>query len=639
MLTYMRKKAQSWMIKVLFGIIIIVFIFFYGYGQKSRRGTVIAEVNGTKITDTLFTSEYQKAFQSLARLYQNIYKDQFDDAMIDRVALRQRVLNDLIDETLMVQEAEKLSLSLSPEELQAAVHSNPLFQVDGKFNQQRFMATLRANQVDVDEFEEMHRRQSLIGKLTDLISLGGAEVSDPEVLDAYTLENEKINFQFARFNPTAYEKSVTVNDQELEAYFSENSALFELPPKVQVQYLVFATDDYLKTIEVSPEEIRGEYEYNREEFRVPKSVMVSHILITVEEDSGEEGLEKARKKAEQILDEATEGEDFGALAKEHSKDRSSAEKGGSIGWVREDETAPEHIQVAFSLEKGEIGPLIESDDGFHIVKVTDIREERVKPLEEVEEKIRSELATAKSRQLAEDECEEAFFAVFETKNLESYANQKGKVLRTTALFARNENLKEAGENLEFNNHAFSHEEGEVPPPLDINGTCYLMKVIKHEGPRIPALGEVKEKVRKEVLMEKAREKAKSNAEELLAGITAGISLSQAASERGLKLEETGLFERGNPYVPKVGPIQLFGKDIFSLSLESPLLKKVVSAGSVFFVLELKEEQKIDMEAFESQKEALRKRLYAEKKGQLIRQWLDSLKKNSEIKILEKSLSL
>ncbi len=166
-----------------------------------------------------------------------------------------------------------------------------------------------------------------------------------------------------------------------------------------------------------------------------------------------------------------------------------------------------------------------------------------------------------------------------------------------------------------------------------------MKVIKHERPRIPALGEVKEKVGKEVLMEKARDKAKSTAEELLAGVTAEISLSQAASARGLKLEETGLFARGNPYVPKVGPIQLFDKDVFSLSLENPLLNEVVSAGSVFFVLELKEEQKIDMEAFESQKEALRKRLYAEKKGQLIRQWLDSLKKNSEIKILEESLGL
>ena len=184
MLRLMRKKAQSWMIKVLFSIIIIVFVFFYGYGRKSARRSVIAEVNGTKITDGLFRSEYQKAYQNLVRLYQSIYRDQFDEGMIDRIGLRERVLNELIDETLLVQEAERLSIRVSPQELQAAVHSNPAFQVDGKFNEQRFMAVLEINQMSVDEFQEAEERNRLIAKVTDLISLGGVELSDQEIFDA-----------------------------------------------------------------------------------------------------------------------------------------------------------------------------------------------------------------------------------------------------------------------------------------------------------------------------------------------------------------------------------------------------------------------------------------------------------------------
>ncbi len=627
------------MIKVIFGVIIVVFVFFYGYRERTGRSTVIAEVNGTKITDALFRSEYQKAYQNLVQLYQNVYREQFDEAMIDRSALRERVLNGLIEEALITQEAERLSVRVSPEELQAAVRSNPLFQVGGKFSEQRFMAMLRANQVSVEEFEEIERQSQRMIKLTDMIGLGGAEVSDQEILDAYTLENEKINLRFVEFNPKAYEGSVTLEDQELEAYFGENSAFFEIPPRVQVQYLLFAPEDYLKTIEVSQEEIREEYEFNLEEYRIPKRINLSHILITAEGDKGEAALEEARERAEKILDRARKGEDFAALAKKYSKDTNSAEKGGSIGWVRKDENTPDYVDLAFSLEKGEIGPLFEGDDGFHIVKVTDIHEERVKPLEEVEVEIRSELARAKSLQMAEDESQEAFFAVFETKDLEGYAQKKGKDLKTTKLFARDERLKEVGENLEFNNQAFSQEEGEVPAPLEFQGRYYLMKVIKREKPRIPTLEEVEERVTEEVLKKKAMEKAKSAAEEFLAAIASGGSLSKTASARGMKVEETGLFERSSPFVPKVGPLQLFGKEIFSLSPQDPLLRKVVSPARGFLVLELKEEQKIDMEKFESEKEAYRGRLYAEKRGQIFRQWLDGLREKSEITILEESLRL
>jgi len=559
--------------------------------------------------------------------------------MIDRIGLRERVLNELIDETLLVQEAERLSIRVSPQELQAAVHSNPAFQVDGKFNEQRFMAVLEINQMSVDEFQEAEERNRLIAKVTDLISLGGVELSDQEIFDAYALENEKINLQFVRFNPTAYEKSVSVDESEMEAFYSEKSALFETPPRVQVQYLVFATGDFLEVVEISPDEIREEYEYSRDEYQVPKRVKVSHILVKAEGDNGEKATEEARKRAEQILEEAERGDDFAALARKHSEDPDSAKEGGSIGWVRKGENVPEFAEVAFSLEKGEIGPLIQSQDGFHIVKVDDVEEARVKGFEEVEGAIRAELAGVKSRQLAEEEAQEAFFSVYETKDLEIYAAQQGKPLKTTGLFSRNERIEEVGGNLEFNNQAFSLEEGEVLSPVEIGGRIYLIKVIKREDSRVPAFEDVKEEVREELVREKAMEKAEAAAEEMLKEIQAGKSLAEAAAARGLTLEETGLFERGSRFVPKVGPTQDLGKEVFLLSLDRALLEKVVSYGKVFFTMELKEEQKVGMEKFESEKERYRKRLYAEKKGQILQQWLKSLKKKAEIEIREENLRL
>jgi peptidyl-prolyl cis-trans isomerase D len=636
MLKLMRKKAQSWMIKVLFAVIIIVFVFFYGYSRRTGQRRVIAEVNGTKITTGLFRSEYQKAYQNMTMLYRQMYGDQFDESMIDRAMLQERILNELIDETLMTQEAENLSLAVSGEELQAAVHSIPAFQVDGRFDRDRFLAVLQMNRLSVDEFQEMEERNHRITKLTDLIGWGGADVSDREIQDAYSLEKEKINLQFVRFNPADYEESSSVDESDLKTFFSENSVRFETPPKVQAEYLVFALEDFRKRVEVDSAEIREEYEYDRDRYRVPKRVKISHILIKVEDDE-EKTTENAKQKAEQILEQIEQGADFAALAREHSDDTESAENGGAIGWIAHGENLPEFVEVAFSLKKGEVGPLIESEEGFHIVKVDDLQEERLKGLEEVKNDIHKELATEKGRILAEKAAEEAFFTAYETRDLRVYAADKGMEVKTTQLFGRTERIDEFRGNLQFNEHAFSLQEDEVSTPLRIGEDIYLLKVVRREPPRIPPFEEVRESVKKEVLQERALEKAKTLAGEMIEAAKQGMPLAELASSKKLTLEETGYFERSRNFVPKIGPAQVVGDLLFSLSPEHPLLGDVASYGGIFFVIELKDEQKADMNQFESEKEEYARRLYASKREHTLQRWLENLRKGAKIKIREQDI--
>ena len=636
MLKLMRKKAQSWMIKVLFAVIIIVFVFFYGYSRRTGERKVIAEVNGTKISTGLLRSEEQKAYQNTVMIYRQMYGDQFDESMIDRAVLRERVLNELIDETLMTQEAENLSLAVSDEELQAAVQSIPAFQVDGRFDRNRFLAVLQMNNLSVDEFQEMEERNHRITKLTDLIGLGGAEVSNQEIQDAYALENEKINLQFVRFNPADYEEALWVDESELRTFFADNSVRFETPPKVQVEYLVFALEDFLKGLEVDDAEIREEYEYDRDRYRVPKRVKISHILIEVEDDE-EKTTENAKQEAEKILEQIEQGADFAVLAREHSDDTESAENGGAIGWIADGENLPKFVEAAFSLEKGEVGPLIESEEGFHIVRVDDFQEERVKGLEEVKNEIREELAREKARILAEKAAEEAFFTAYETKDVRAYAADKDMDVKTTQLFGRTERIDELQGNLRFNEHAFSLEEGEVSTPLQIGEDIYLLKVISRESSRIPTFEEVRERVEKELLEEKAVEKAETLAGEMIEAAQQGTPLADLVSSKKLTLEETGFFERSRSFVPKIGPAQVVGDSLFSLSLEHPLLGDAVSYGGMFFVIELKEEQKADMNEFESEKDDYARRLYASKQGQTIQRWLENLRKGAKIKIREQDI--
>jgi len=636
MLKLMRKKAQSWMIKVLFAVIIIVFVFFYGYSRRTGERKVIAEVNGTKITTGLFRSEEQKAYQNTVMIYRQMYGDQFDESMIDRAVLRERVLNELIDETLMTQEAENLSLAVSDEELQAAVQSIPAFQVDGRFDRNRFLAVLQRNKLSVDEFQELEERNHRITKLTDLIGLGGAEISDGEIQDVYALENEKINLQFVRFNPADVEESPSVDEAELEAFFSENSVRFETPAEVQAEYLVFALEDFLKGVEIDAEEIQEEYDYDRDRYRVPKRVKISHILIKVGDD-GEEATENARRRAEKIFEQIEQGADFAVLAREHSDDTESAENGGAVGWIAHGENLPEFVERAFSLEKGEVGPVMESEEGFHIVKVDDLEEERIKGLEEVKSDIQKELATEKARILAEKAAEEAFFRAYETRDLRGYATDQGMDVKTTELFGRTERIDEVSGNLQFNDHAFSLQEDEVSMPLGIGDDIYILKVVRREPPRVPAFEEVRDRVREEVLRAKALEKAEALAGEMIEGVKQGTPLAELASSKKLAVEETGYFERSRNFIPKIGPAQVVGDSIFSLSPEHPLLEDVVSYGGMFFVIALKDEQKADMSQFESEKDDYARRLYASKQGQILQRWLENLRQGAKIKIRKQDI--
>jgi peptidyl-prolyl cis-trans isomerase D len=637
MLKLMRKKAQSWIIKVLFAVIIIVFVFFYGFSRRTGQRKVIAEVNGAKITTGVFRGEYEKSLQSMIRLYQQIYGEQFNESMIDRAMLGQRVLSDLIDETLLGQEAEELSLQVSPEEIQAAVRSIPAFQVDGQFDRGRFLAILQSNNLTLEEFQEMEERQLRIAKLTDLIGLGAAELSEQEILDTYLLEHEKIRLQFVRFNPADDEESLSVDESELEAYFSENRAQFETPPMVQVRYLVFSTGDFLGRVEVSAEEIREEYEYNHDQYRVPGRAKVSHILISTPVDKDETATEKARKRAEEILEQIRQGADFATLAREHSDDKDSVEKGGSLGWVTQSEDLPEFLAVAFSLEKEEISPLIESEEGFHIVKADDLQEGRVKRLEEVEDEIRNELAREKGRILAEEAAQEAFFEVYDSRDLEGFASQNNLEVKTTRPFGREERLDEVKGNLEFNNQAFSLREDDMSSPLQIGEEIYLMKVVNRQPPQIPPFEEVKEKVREEVLQQRALEHARTAAEEMLEKAKQGASLTELADSSEKTVEDTGYFERSGTYIPKIGPSQVVGEAIFSLSPEHRLLEDVTSYGGMFFVIELKDEQKADMNQFESEREAYVDRLRARKRDQILQGWLEHLREKAEIKIREQNI--
>lgn len=187
MLDVMRRNAQSWLIKGIFAIIIVVFILFWTEpGQKGIGLEVVATVDGSKITLT----EYRRSYDNLMNIYRSVYREGLSEEIIKMLKLKEKALDSIIDSRLLLKEADNLGLSVSNAELAESISRYPAFQKDEAFDKGLYLAVLKANRLTAEEFEEGQRRNLLVGKVEGLIK-EGVRVSDDEVKGAYAGQIKK----------------------------------------------------------------------------------------------------------------------------------------------------------------------------------------------------------------------------------------------------------------------------------------------------------------------------------------------------------------------------------------------------------------------------------------------------------------
>lgn len=218
MLDVMRRHAQSWLIKGIFAILIVVFILFWTEpGQKGTGLQVVANVDGSKIT----LSEYRRSYENLMNVYRNFYREGLSEEIIKMLKLKEKALDSLIDSRLLLKEADNLGLSVSNSELAESISKYPAFQKDNAFDKAQYMAVLKANRLTPEEFEEGQRRNILVSRVEGIIK-EGAKVSDDEIWDAYVRQKEKVNVELIRIEPKDFVKDIKVSEDEAKEYFSKN---------------------------------------------------------------------------------------------------------------------------------------------------------------------------------------------------------------------------------------------------------------------------------------------------------------------------------------------------------------------------------------------------------------------------------
>jgi len=628
MLRILREHATSWMLKALLILVAVTFISWGGYSFfREKKVTYVAKVNGV----TIEWREYNDAFQNVIKQYKDAFGPSFSEKMIEELRLKDKTIDDLIAKILILQEAKRLGLSIPDEELRGSIESISAFQVNGQFDKRNYERFLRLRRMTPEEFEQGQRESLLLSKAVNLIKMNSGKVSDEEVLDTYLFENERIDLTFMKIIPDSFKGQVNANEIEIKDYFQKHQEEFRVPAFAQIQYLLFRPSDFESKVQVSSDETKRYYDLRKDTFKIPKQVRLRDLLIKAGPQDTANQLEAKKKKAEEILEKAKKTKDFGSLAKQYSE-AENGPQGGDLGWIQKGMLGEKIESILFSMKAGDLSDVLVERDGFHILKIEEVKEEIQKSFDEIKDQILQTLKKEKAKAEASRKAEDAFYALFRSRDLEGYSREKGIPLKTTGLFKEGDEIPDIGRNPSFYSSVFSLKLGEISPVVDIPPNFFILKLVNKKDSRIPPLDEVKDEVRRKVIEAKSEEKARQVAEDLLNQIQTGKNIREVAREKGYPLEETGFFTRTAGVVPKIGPAREFMEILASLTEKKPISKEVIQTKDGYFVVGLSGHEPADQNKFQSVKKNLEKRLVYQKQEEAFQNWLDQLRSKSKIDI-------
>jgi len=366
MLQDIRKSSQGPVAKVVVGLIIVTFALF---GAESIVGSIggepeVAIVNGEGIEE----SKFNRALEGRRRQILSQMGERADPDLIDASLLRSSVLNGLINDEIMMQEADEKGLFVPEEALEEYIRAVEQFKVDGVFSNQRLQMVLRNAGMTLQSYKESLMSQFMIDQSRAGLT-ASAFVLDAEQSELVAIDRQTRDFGYATVSSSDYVESVTITDANVEAYYSENKSAYKKPENVDVSFIVLDKSDLLSAIEVDEAEVAQLYEVEKESFEGDEERVASHILVKIDQDKEES---QALAEITTINERLSAGESFESLAKELSEDDESAKNGGSLGRSGKGVYVSDFEAALFSLKAGETSAPVKTEFGYHLIKVDDI---------------------------------------------------------------------------------------------------------------------------------------------------------------------------------------------------------------------------------------------------------------------------
>lgn len=544
-----RQSAMKYVLGVILALIALSMVItmipnFNMGGMGSGQNEVLATVGDERVTlqDAQFAINNALRGRTLPPELMELYVPQ----IVDRV----------ITERAMYQQAADMGLKMSPEEQAEAIRAvlasagaAELFDETGKlrdqalyeqFVQQRLNTTVR-------KFEEGIAKQALIVKMQNMVA--DAIVVPPQALERdYHIKNDKVRLDYVSFKFDDIIKNVQVTQADIDEYWNGFKGTFKMPGTRSLEYVVLDSTKLAGKVQVPEADLRAMYNQQIERFRLPVQVHARHILLQTQ--GGAETLtneQKAAKKrtAEDVLKQLRAGGDFAKLAEKYSDDKGSAVNGGDLGTRSPDEFVANFKKATLELKKGAISDLVETEFGYHIVQVIDRTDARVKPFEEV----RNELALERSRDAVNEQLQRqaAQLSVAFSKSSEEASRVAGQlglqVIRVENVTAQDP-LPEIGVAEDFNAAIASVAAGTASQPITLGqDKVAVARVTKVTPERQATQAEVLDRVKEGAKGSKAEKEVRAKQNELQRRVNETKDLAAAAKAMGLAIKTSEPFTR------------------------------------------------------------------------------------------------
>ena len=531
MLEAIRKHAKGWLAKVILALIAITFALFgvdsYMKGDKSSG--VVAEVGKVRISSDELTREIQTQSDRM----REALGPAFDPAVTETADFRKQVLDSLIERKALLQEAQKLKL-LAPDAYIASVLGQiPAFQEDGKFSQQRYETVLRQNGRTPAQFENELQQAFMLDAITSPVTLA-AFPANTSLTQLARLVAQQREISWTDLPASAVASQVKVTPAEVAAYYAANKAEFTEPEQIRAEYLVLDLASVAAGIAVSDQAVADYYAANAAQFGQPEQRSASHILIAVDKNADAATRAKAKAKATelyQILQKAPER--FAELARTESQDPGSAAQDGSLGSFGRGMMVKPFEDAVFSMKLHQISEPVESDFGYHIIRLDGIEPAKVAPLSEVRATVVEDLRKQQAQKAFADLAENFSNLVYENATSLQPAATAAKLTvqqsgwmtaKTAPPPFNNASLSAALFSPESIKSKQNTEAIEVQP-----GTLVAARVVDHRPARLRPLAEVsaliEAKLREEQSTRLLTQKGEATIRALAKGDEAGLSWS------------------------------------------------------------------------------------------------------------------
>ncbi len=438
MIQQLREQSQNIFFKLLLGFIAITFVISFGIGSFfGEQKDVLALVNSEEV----LLPEYQRFYNQQLQNFRNRFGPSANQ-LAEQLNLRQQALQQLINQYLWTDEAEKLGILVTDLELQDYIKAQPYFQIDGHFDSDTYQQILKQNRLLVNEYEDDLRVNLLAEKYQNSL-LSGIVVSDSEVARTYRNENEKIIVDYLYFDPETFMGQIDYSEEDLQKYYKDHPQSFVQPQQFKIEYFKLTLDQFKKSAIPKEREITRYYEKNKQDYTTPAEVKARHILLKTDATMEEAERADKRKQVEAILKQLQEGGDFEALAKQHSEDFSK-DKGGDLGWFRPGEMVADFETAAFALQVGALSDVVETPFGFHILRVDEKKEESVQSFEDAQAEIVAVLKDSRAEKKLDLEYSRLEQRMNDENDLAAIANSFDTTATPTVFFDQGSTVSELG---------------------------------------------------------------------------------------------------------------------------------------------------------------------------------------------------